>query len=434
MVLEHDGAAAHRGDRPVPGQRSAGGLELDDPLCGLGGPDPRGNLLTGRGGQRAELFQLLGRGEGLRGVVLGHGCSVVAAVRSEAAMVAHGQAHQPRPRTPPYTQPGPGSPASPSGTVRCTAVSADLWPEPTVAPVRLAGCAIEATVPRVGGPSGNRALRVLGASGGGSRWSDLRSAGVGRRELAAAVGAGLVSRVGTGGYVLPGAPTAVVAAIRHSSAVGCISALDHRGLNLLTSPTRPHLVPARARSDRRVVWHARARCDDLAVSVPVALAQMGVCRPRVETLVALDAAVRAGRVDPDEVLAASRSRDRGDLLWALSHLDTRAESVLESALRAHLVAAGVQRIALQVELDGIGRVDMLIDGWLVVEADGFEDHATRAGYRADRRRGVAGVVGGWVTLRFGYEDITLRSAAVTTAVLATLARHRRGVFRTAPST
>lgn len=87
---------------------------------------------------------------------------------------------------------------------------------------------------------------------------------------------------------------------------------------------------------------------------------------------------------------------------------------------------------MQVELDDVGRVDVLIDGWLVVEADGFEDHANRAGYRADRRRGVAGVVGGWVTLRFGYEDITLRSAAVTTAVLATLARHRRGVFRTAP--
>lgn len=159
----------------------------------------------------------------------------------------------------------------------------------------------------MGGPSGNRALRALGASGGGSRWSDLRSAGVGRRELAAAVGAGLVSRVGTGGYVLPAAPTAVVAAIRHSSAVGCISALDLRGMHLLTVPTQPHLVPARARSDHGVVWHPRSRCDDLAVSLPVALAQMGICRSRVETLVALDAAVRTGRVDPDEVLAASRS-------------------------------------------------------------------------------------------------------------------------------
>jgi len=284
---------------------------------------------------------------------------------------------------------------------------------------------------RVGGPSGSRAVGALGASGGGSRWSDLRSAGVSRRELATAVGAGLVSRVGFGGYVLPDAPTAVVATIRHSSALGCVSALEHRGMPLLARPTRPHLVPARARSDRGVIWHARSACEDLAVSVPVALAQMGTCRSRVETLVALDAVVRAGRADPDEVVAASRSRDRHDLMWALRHLDTRAESVIESALRAHLLLAGVQRIDLQVELDGVGRVDVLIDGWLVVEADGFEDHSSRTAYRNDRRRGVAGVVGGWVMLRFSYEDITLRPSAVTTAVLATLARHRPGVFRTA---
>ncbi len=283
----------------------------------------------------------------------------------------------------------------------------------------------------MGGPPGRHALRVLGAAAGGCRWSVLRSAGVGRRELAAAVSAGLVRRVGTGGYVLPGAPTAVVAAVRHSSALGCVSALEHRGLALLTAPARPHLVPARARSDRGVVWHARAGCDELAVPVPVALAQMGTCRSRVETLVAVDAAVRSGRVEPDEVLAAARSRDRDGLVWALRHLDPRAESVLESALRAHLVLAGVDRIDLQVELDGVGRVDVLIDGWLVVEADGYESHSTRDGYRADRRRGVAAVVGGWVTLRFGYEDITRRSDAVTAAVLATLSRHRRGAFRTA---
>ena len=281
------------------------------------------------------------------------------------------------------------------------------------------------------GPPGSRAVRVLGAAGGGCRWSALRSEGVARRELAAAVEAGLVNRVGTGGYVLPGAPTAVVAAIRHSSALGCTSALEHHGLHLLTAPTRPHLVPARARSDRRVIWHARASYEELTVPVPVALAQMGTCCSRVEILVALDAAVRTGWVCADEVLDAARSRGRGDLLWALRHLDARAESVIESALRAHLLLAGVRGIELQVDLDGLGRVDVLIDGWLVVEADGYENHSGRTDYRADRRRGVAGVVGGWVTLRFSYEDITLRPAVVVTAVVATLARHRRGRFRTA---
>ena len=240
----------------------------------------------------------------------------------------------------------------------------------------------------MGGTPGGQATRVLGAAAGGCRWSTLRAAGVSRRELAAEVSAGLVRRVGTGGYVLPDAPAGVVAAVRHSSALGCVSALEHHGVDLLTRPTRPHLVPARARSDRGVVWHARARWDELAVPVPVALAQLGTCRSRVETLVALDGAVRSGRVDAGEVVAAARSRDRDGLVWALRHLDPRAESVIKSALRAHLVLAGVERIDLQVELDGVGRVDLLIDGWLVVEADGFESHSTREGYRADRRRGA----------------------------------------------
>lgn len=105
--------------------------------------------------------------------------------------------------------------------------------------------------------------------------------------------------------------------------------------------------------------------------------------------------------------------------------------MIESALRAHLIRAGVEGIELQVELPDVGRVDLLIDGWLVVEADGFENHSRRADYRNDRRRGVSGVVQGWVTLRFSYEDVKQRSEQVVEAVIATLAHHRGGRFRTA---
>lgn len=115
---------------------------------------------------------------------------------------------------------------------------------------------------------------------------------------------------------------------------------------------------------------------------------------------------------------------------ALRYTDTRAEPVLESALRAHLLLAGLTDVQLQVDLEDIGRVDVLVDGWLVVEADGFEGHCSRESYRNDRRRGVAGVVGGWVTLRFGYEDITRNGDRVAATVLVVLARHRRGRFRT----
>lgn len=273
--------------------------------------------------------------------------------------------------------------------------------------------------------------RVVSLAGGGCRWSQLRDEGVSRREIAAAVRQGRLISTGTGGYSLPDAPPATVAAVRTSSTLACMSALEHRGMSLLLPPDRPHLESPRYRTDGGIVCH-RGRCwDSIAVSPERALAQLGVCRPPVEVLVALDAAARTGLVEIPAVLSHSRSRNRIGLLWALHHLDARAESVIESALGAHLIRAGVEGIELQVELPDVGRVDLLIDGWLVVEADGFENHSRRADYRNDRRRGVSGVVQGWVTLRFSYEDIKQRSEQVVEAVIATLARHRGGRFRTA---
>ena len=273
------------------------------------------------------------------------------------------------------------------------------------------------------------AVRAVVLAGGIARWSDLRCAGVSVRDVQNAVREGRVRHSGTR-YVLPGGPPGLAAAARHASALGCVSALDHRGFPLLVPPSVPHLASSRHREDRRVVWHRGPPCDSVAVGPERALAEMGTCRPRVEVLVALEAATRSGLVEPEDVLACARSRNRAGLQWALDHVDPRAESVIESALRGHLLLAGITGVRLQVELDGIGRVDLLIDDWLVVEADGYENHSNRTAYRNDRRRGVAGVFGGWVTLRFSYEDITLHADRVVATVQAVLARHRRGAFRT----
>lgn len=56
-------------------------------------------------------------------------------------------------------------------------------------------------------------------------------------------------------------------------------------------------------------------------------------------------------------------------------------------------------------LRGVGRVDLLVDGWLVVETDGFTFHADRASYREDRCRDAALSHSGYVWLRFTYEDV-----------------------------
>lgn len=236
------------------------------------------------------------------------------------------------------------------------------------------------------------------------------------------------------GYVLPGAPTAVVATTRHSSALGCVSALEHRGLSLLTPPH-----PAAPRPRSRPVGPRGGLARPLPVRGPGGVRARRSCA---------DGHLPFRRGDARRV----RRRRPG---WAGGPRRGGGRVPVPAPGRPDVGAAPPRhprRIGHRVRRPGAtwcrpgcsgstcrsnstGSVGwLLIDGWLVIEADGFEDYSTRTAYRNDRRRGVAGVVGGWVTLRFGYEDITRRSAAVTTAVLATLARHRRGVFRTAAPT
>ena len=79
----------------------------------------------------------------------------------------------------------------------------------------------------------------------------------------------------------------------------------------------------------------------------------------------------------------------------------------------------------QIWIDGVGRVDLLLDGWLVLEADGFEHHSDRARYREDRRRANALAVLGYTLLRFSYEDIVHHEAEVAEVIARVLARGPR---------
>lgn len=70
-------------------------------------------------------------------------------------------------------------------------------------------------------------------------------------------------------------------------------------------------------------------------------------------------------------------------------------------------------------------MDFLLDGWLVVEADGFEHHSDRADFLLDRRRLAVAASTGHVTLRFGYAAIVHRPDEVLGCIRSTLARFER---------
>ena len=87
----------------------------------------------------------------------------------------------------------------------------------------------------------------------------------------------------------------------------------------------------------------------------------------------------------------------------LQHVDGRADSGLESIVRYLLVQAG---LAVQVHpvLPGIGEVDLLVGGRLIIETDGRRYHLGEA-FENDRRRDRAATISGYRVLRLTYRQV-----------------------------
>lgn len=153
-----------------------------------------------------------------------------------------------------------------------------------------------------------------------------------------------------------------------------------------------------------------------------------------------DALLRFARTESDEHLAASvessvhkRLLSRSDVAGLFlrlprwqhplkSRLSFQAESGLETVARLRLDEYGYP-VVQQVEI-GPDRVDLVIDGWLVVELDGDKWHDPVK----DRIRTNRLIRAGYRVLRFGYADVFERWAE-TLATIQELLGVRHPVFR-----
>lgn len=113
----------------------------------------------------------------------------------------------------------------------------------------------------------------------------------------------------------------------------------------------------------------------------------------------------------DELFAALPNRYRA--LRPL--LDPRAESGTETLVRLILRALGL-RFEVQVDIRGVGRVDFVVQGWLIIECDSRAHHSDWEAQRRDRRRDLAAAEAGYVTLRLLAEDILWNPARVRAAI------------------
>lgn len=273
-----------------------------------------------------------------------------------------------------------------------------------------------------------RAAQVIRSAGGYATRGQLERAAIPRRLVDRAVRTGALLDAGRGSLVLPEASAALRAAARTRGIVACVSALFVHGWDLTGWDEIPHVVVRSTRVEPGTCWH-RGR-PTATVEPPLAAAVRALsCVQRDDALAVADGALRAGLLRRDLVNELGQ-RGGPHARWALRHADRHAESRLESRLRALLIDARIRGIELQAQLPGIGRVDLLLDGWLILEADGFGSHSTRNAYRDDRRRAAVGTARGYVTIRFSWEDVMTEPDATVAVVRAALARRRPGAFQT----
>lgn len=243
--------------------------------------------------------------------------------------------------------------------------------------------------------------------------------------LRAEVDAGNIVRVRQGVFALPTLDPDVITAAEHGGALTCRKALRLHGLWVVDDDEAVH------------VWmggHGRSHHSSCACVVHANEGRAGLGLAPIE-----DALVHSYRCAGDEVFFAAlesalpqRKLHRADLArirrrippagrWLVDLARDDAGSGLESLLRLRLHLLGIT-LECQVELPRVGRVDFIVGGRLILEADGRQHHQSSSQMHRDRVRDAAASVLGYETLRFDYAQIIHDWPSVAAAITAAIAR------------
>ena len=256
----------------------------------------------------------------------------------------------------------------------------------------------------------------------------LAEHGLSRHTVSKLVAAGSLLRLRNGRYVHADAHEALIRAGRLGGRLDCVSLLsalgifvrDARGFHVQFEPGTTRL-PARP---AHVVAHWRRSSvarSTLAADIVEALAQACRCQSPRDAVATLDSAWHHRLIDEEGIAAVfARLPRRYAVLRGL--LDPRSESGVETLMRLLLRGLGAD-VQVQCRIDGVGRVDLVVDGWLIVECDSKAFHQGWQAQKHDRSRDLAAAALGYTTVRPVAEDILFRPDDVLAAMKAVLA-HR----------
>lgn len=283
---------------------------------------------------------------------------------------------------------------------------------------------------------------VLTTLHGVAQRRELIALGATGRQLSIAVNQGQVFRPRKGWYALPGTPADLIRAVRIGGRLACVSAARHYGWAVRERPglhvcLAPNAARLRTPLDPRermsapaplgitLHWADRVPTEPftrLVTSPRETVLQLALCQSAELAVAAFDSFLH---LDP----AGSTELDRWLLdlpqttLAQLEDCSALCHSFLESIGRVRLARAGI-RGRHQVKIAGVGRVDLLLHGWLVIEWDGLEHHDNTAAHDEDCRRDAELAIRGFRTLRFSYALVMRNWPLVLAAIRAALAGRR----------
>ncbi|MGN8024754.1 DUF559 domain-containing protein [Microbacterium sp. 22242] len=268
---------------------------------------------------------------------------------------------------------------------------------------------------------------TLARIGGIATGARLQELGFSRRSLARLVQKGVLERIRPGVFALPRIEADVRTAAAHGGALSCVSVLRRLKVWVLSD------------SDALHVWlgpnhHAQQHDGCTCVShfyrgtpapghtdLETALVHLYRCQGDEAFFASFESAWRKGLL-----FRSARARIRAALpqtaRWLIDLARPDADSGLESLLRLRLHLLGIQ-LDCQVRIHGVGVVDFVVAGRLILEADGKENHDGSSQRHRDRQRDAIASRLGYETLRFDYAQIIHDWPTVQAAILAALARH-----------
>lgn len=284
---------------------------------------------------------------------------------------------------------------------------------------------------------------VVARLGGIATRQQLLMAGCHGTDLTRAVRLGELSRIRQARYASADAPFEALVAARVGGLLAGPSAARAHGLwggfdrsvHVSVKPNGSRLRLARdpvLRSDRFGVpivvhWLRGGGVDERGrnawlVPIEECLRQVARWCDRETAIACLD--VAATRHSPRMVrraLAGEPWRIRA----LLASVRVGSDSGLESIVRQRLARLGIV-VRQQVFIAGVGRVDMLVEGRLVIEIDGTGFHSDPAAVENDRRRNAELTARGLGVVRLSYPRITQDWAWCERIVIEALSHHSGG--------